>query len=151
MGAVRTRNEQRPIPAGLRSSRVQSHKADSVFLLAFFSWVDPAVQSLLHHSKVEPTLTRSCSCPCGGDTSPALRGVCSCCCCYCCCCRRSPLTPIANNLVKSTLCVLSSHLIVLTDCARFSFQSKAIQFSFFPIDGPDFRFVKAMYFIHSVY
>lgn len=88
MGAVRTCNEQSPIPAGVRSPRVQSHKADPVFLL-FFSWVDPAVQWLLHHSKVEPTLTRSCRCPCSGDTSPAMRGVCCwcwCCCCYCCCC-----------------------------------------------------------------
>lgn len=102
MGAVRTRNEQRPIPAGLRSPRVQSHKADSVFLLAVFSWVDPAVQRLLHHPKVEPTLTGSCPCPCSGDTSPLLRGVCCCCCCCCC----SPFTPIANNLVKIALCVL---------------------------------------------
>lgn len=89
MGAVRSRNEQRPIPAGLRSSRIQSHKADFVFLLAFFSWVDPAVQRLLHHSKGEPTLTRSCSCPCSGDTSPPLWGVCSFC---CCCCRPPPHT-----------------------------------------------------------
>ena len=84
LGALRARNEQRPIPAGFGSARVQSDKADFVLLLPGLSWVNPAVEGFLHHSKVETTLTRSCPCPCRGDASPVLRGVCCCCCCCWC-------------------------------------------------------------------
>lgn len=76
LGAFRTRNEQCPVPAGFGSARVQSHKPDFELLLSGLSWVNPTVERFLHHSKVETTRTRSCPCPCRGDASPALRGVC---------------------------------------------------------------------------
>lgn len=79
LGVFRARNQQRPVSAGFRSAGVQSNKADFVLLLSGLSWVNPAVERFLHHSKVETTLRRSGPCPCRRrDASPALRGVCCC-------------------------------------------------------------------------
>lgn len=97
LGAFRTRNEQCSVPAGFRSAGVQSNEPDFELLLSGLSWVNPTVERFLHHSKVETTQTRSCPCPCRGDASPALRGV-------CCWWTQSvsvpPGKPIANNHPK---------------------------------------------------
>lgn len=77
LGALRARNEQRPIPAGVGSPRVQAHEPHFVLLLLGLSWVHPPVQRLLHHPKVGGTLRGSCACPCCGDASPGLRGACT--------------------------------------------------------------------------
>lgn len=75
LSAVRSRNEQRPIPVGFRSPGVQTHKAHFVLLLSGLSWVDPAVESLLHHSSAELSVP---SPPRGSSITTALsvRGVC---------------------------------------------------------------------------
>lgn len=74
LGALRARNEQRPIPAGFRSPRVQADEPHFVLLLLGLSWVHPPVQRLLHHPKVGGTLSGSCPCACCGDASPVLGG-----------------------------------------------------------------------------
>ena len=76
LGAARALDQQRAVPAGFGSPGVQSDEPDFVLLLSGLSWVNPAVERFLHHSKVATTLPGSCRCLCRGAASPALRGVC---------------------------------------------------------------------------